>query len=111
MPQAAAVLLFHDAAREGEADPPAPGLRGGPGLEQPGPHLGRHAGPVVAHGHARHPACRLDPRLDRASIAFLSTASMAHSMSTGSPSAFGPGPLAVRARVTGLASVGRRGRK
>ena len=53
----------------------------------------------------------LPPRPESASMAFLMTASSAHSTSTGSPSAVGPGPVARSASATGLARVGSRGRK
>src|SRR3989442_4679399 len=58
------VLLFHDAAGEGQPDPPSPGLGRDAWLEQLGPHVRRHARAVVAYGHAGGPCGRLDRDVD-----------------------------------------------
>jgi len=115
--QTPAVLLLDDAARQREPDPQPPALVDTPGSnrrprisgDSPGPSsrtLRRAAAPSVSTITSMRP-----PRPESASMAFLITASRAHSTSTGSPSAVGPGPVATSASVTGLASVGMRGRK
>src|SRR5207249_3349341 len=48
------------------------------------------------------------PRPLKASTAFLTSASSAHSTNTGSPATVGPGPAAWSVKVTGFASVGSR---
>ena len=58
------MLLFHDAAGEGQPDPPSPGLGRDAWLEQLGPHVRRHARAVVAYGHAGGPCGRLDRDVD-----------------------------------------------
>jgi len=110
------MLLLDDAARQGQTDTPPARLVETPGSNRlartsgatPGPSS--HTAMRAVRGAASTVTSILPPRPESASMAFLITASSAHSTSTGSPRRWAR-PGGAQRQCHRAREVGSRGRK